>query len=242
MNKVKNKRRHIIIVSILAALIFFALALIIINPFGPKYYDSGYFKYTVRGEEAEQTAWIEGLTDLGKEQTQIIVPEVLDGYQVSHLGWSVWGFSHGIWESDNLKKVYVPFELDIDDEVFRNCTNLEKVITLYEINTNFEFIYYPNASCYTNYNIQKANISFKYNYDDAENYGFYWIDDLDYGSLITTLPENPTREGYTFDGWYKELECVNQWNFETDVTPTATYETDGTTLVYQETILYAKWI
>lgn len=29
-----------------------------------------------------------------------------------------------------------------------------------------------------------------------------------------TPPPNPTKEGYIFDGWYKEPECVNEWNFE----------------------------
>ncbi len=43
-----------------------------------------------------------------------------------------------------------------------------------------------------------------------------------------TKPDDPTREGYTFDRWYKEQECTNIWDFETDVV------TDNTTL-------YAKW-
>jgi len=43
-----------------------------------------------------------------------------------------------------------------------------------------------------------------------------------------TEPTAPTRTGYTFDGWYKELECTNAWTFATDkVTSVMT--------------LYAKW-
>ncbi len=41
-------------------------------------------------------------------------------------------------------------------------------------------------------------------------------------------PANPTKEGYDFGGWYKEAECANAWDFDTDVV------TDNTTL-------YAKW-
>jgi len=49
----------------------------------------------------------------------------------------------------------------------------------------------------------------------------------DYNTIITS-PTVPTKTGYIFDGWYKEAECLNSWNFLTDkVTSDAT--------------LYAKW-
>jgi len=38
----------------------------------------------------------------------------------------------------------------------------------------------------------------------------------------------PTREGFTFGGWYKESSCINAWNFSADV-------------VTANTTLYAKW-
>ena len=44
-----------------------------------------------------------------------------------------------------------------------------------------------------------------------------------------TKPSDPTDQGYTFEGWYKEAECTNAWNFETDT-------------VIADTTLYAKWI
>ena len=42
------------------------------------------------------------------------------------------------------------------------------------------------------------------------------------------LPEPPTREGYTFTGWYKDYGCDELWVADTD-----TVETDMT--------LYAGW-
>lgn len=45
------------------------------------------------------------------------------------------------------------------------------------------------------------------------------------------VPEDPTREGYTFAGWYTDAECTNRFSFTLD---------DGT--VDQDTTLYAKWI
>ena len=44
-----------------------------------------------------------------------------------------------------------------------------------------------------------------------------------------TKPENdPTRENYEFQGWFKEKGCLNEWDFSVDTSPTSIY-------------LYAKW-
>jgi uncharacterized repeat protein (TIGR02543 family) len=43
-----------------------------------------------------------------------------------------------------------------------------------------------------------------------------------------TQPAAPTKEGYTFGGWYKEAACTNVWNFNTDI-------------VTANETLYAKW-
>lgn len=48
-----------------------------------------------------------------------------------------------------------------------------------------------------------------------------------YGQLLD-VPEPPTREGYTFTGWYKESVCYNLWDMEND-----TVQSDMT--------LYAGW-
>ena len=48
-----------------------------------------------------------------------------------------------------------------------------------------------------------------------------------YGNKITK-PANPTEAGYTFNAWYKEKECINEWEFATDK-------------VTKNTTLYAKW-
>ena len=48
-----------------------------------------------------------------------------------------------------------------------------------------------------------------------------------YGELLQ-LPDPPTREGYTFTGWYKDYACFEPWNDTTD-----TIQSDMT--------LYAGW-
>jgi uncharacterized repeat protein (TIGR02543 family) len=39
--------------------------------------------------------------------------------------------------------------------------------------------------------------------------------EIGYGSLVSE-PSDPTRTGYTFNGWYTESECTNIWDFATD--------------------------
>ena len=48
-----------------------------------------------------------------------------------------------------------------------------------------------------------------------------------YGETLV-LPEPPTREGYTFTGWYKDYACYEPWNLDTDV-------------IQSEMTLYAGW-
>ena len=62
-----------------------------------------------------------------------------------------------------------------------------------------------------------ANVSYIYNYEASPNDGYYWVDNYD-SSLIQYIPPEPTREGYVFDGWYKEAECINKWDFNSDKT------------------------
>lgn len=49
-----------------------------------------------------------------------------------------------------------------------------------------------------------------------------------YGSTITAPLPNPTRQKYIFGGWYKEADCIHEWNFATDA-------------VAGDLTLYARW-
>lgn len=44
-----------------------------------------------------------------------------------------------------------------------------------------------------------------------------------------TKPANPSAAGFSFEGWYKEAACENEWDFENDVITAATE-------------LFAKWV
>lgn len=51
--------------------------------------------------------------------------------------------------------------------------------------------------------------------------------ECEYGELVE-VAEPPTREGYTFEGWYRDPSCAEPWNLETDQ-------------VSADMTLYANW-
>lgn len=55
------------------------------------------------------------------------------------------------------------------------------------------------------------------------------ITGLSSGDLVTK-PEDPTRHGFDFVGWYKDVEKTIPWNFDTDV------------VGEKSIVLYAKWV
>ena len=153
--------------------------------------------------------------------------------------------------SEKLEKVYITSSVHIVSGSFRNSPNLMKVVSMagaFKIESTQFIKTYVSSEEYNNlssnslyyYAFDKANVSYFNNFETEDNYGYYWIDDWDYGGKIEFIPPEPEREGYTFGGWYKEPECINKWNFETDTLPEQKLDEEGRE-VYQETRLYANW-
>ena len=215
-------------------------------------YESEYFIYAII--ESKNGILIQGLTDLGKEQEYLIIPETIDGKKVvevgCHNGWETsyviekFGEGHEQFHSDKLKRIYVNADVKIIDESFAgnliHAPLLEGVFYIFNSEKYFGVRDYTYLTSF-NEEYNRANVSYFYNYENAINEGYYWIDNYNYGENIEFIPPEPTREGYTFAGWYKESECINKWNFETDTLPQAQYD-ENDRKIYQETKLYAKWI
>lgn len=191
------------------------------------------------------------LSEEGQEQEFLILPLEINGIPVQNItDRTMFGYRQTQWESDSLKKIYALKHYDVlYDHVFAGCPNLSKIISLYmdsglPISQTSATVYHPRYFYENRSENMKwqapANVSFLWNLEGAENEGYYWIDDLDYGEKITLIPDEPMRRYYKFTGWYKEPECINLWDFETDTTPAAQYDEDGN-LIYQETCLYAGW-
>ncbi len=223
---------------------------------GLRLYENEYFIYTLSYERDE--ASILGLTDKGREQEYLVIPEMIEGMKVVSLQYFEYTTNkiankygdkkYSGMNSDKLKKVFVLPEVRVyNQEFFKVATNEVSVLYIFkniEVQENinhYEYYYTKdNALEVGGIRNHKANVSYFYNYENSPNDGYYWIDNYGYGETIQYIPQSPTRDGYTFGGWYKEPECINTWDFTTDTIPQVQYD-ENEKEIYQETKLYAKW-
>ena len=219
--------------------------------------ECGIYRYAVREfNDGRIEGYLLGLTEEAKELKEIIIPEYLDGVQIVGFGyeWST-GFMTVKEYADfrNVEKMYFNFEMTDYNKFSSYRTIFNYYPPLYLIWD--EHLDLPTSSIY-GYNIYLdmlwihsisfiyylANVSYMYNYDNCPNDGYYWVDSYD-ESIITFIPPNPEREGYIFDGWYKEEECINKWDFNTDITgEELIIEYENQYEEYPGIYLYAKWI
>lgn len=223
-------------------------------------YESGYFKYAVRTEkDGTKKAYLTGLTESGQKLKEIIYPEEIDGITVYGIGYEkplgIGSEYVGSFGSDNLEKLYF-YEKPKEDLQRSEVLDMQNTFIVYlnicEIFEGFidsagEIIgykYYVDnvIKPYQYDNLDRiANVSYMYNYEEAPNEGYYWVDSYN-ESLITFIPPEPKREGYKFGGWYKEPECLNEWNFDTDMTGKEIVIGRNVYDAYDGIYLYAKWI
>ena len=201
------------------------------------------------------TVFVRGLSEEGKQKEVIMWPTDFGDYEVYIGDWAgIMSNKTCYLESENLKKMY--FNTNIIGvlgvgRLIEICSNevtyyipsyqgsISHIYAAYH-NTFYSYEYYLNriaAGKQTNIN-KIANISYYYNYE-KEGYQTYFIDNV-FNETIINIPPNPKREGYTFDGWYKEKECINKWDFEKEIIPEKMYDSEGN-YDYKETIIYAKW-
>ena len=190
--------------------------------------------------------YVKDLSETGKQKTAFVFPSEFKGQKVkgvlsstlSSAKLEVLYFTHYVkksqYECPNLSKVVlVGWEGDVEN--FGWVTNSSYKIYVRNGNPDERTLHKINGRIYY------ANTNFYYNYENAPRRGVYWIDNFEWGGKIEYMPENPTREGYAFAGWYLESECINQWNNDSCSIPKEKVDESGEVL-YQETSLYAKWI
>ena len=86
---------------------------------------------------------------------------------------------------------------------------------------------------------QLLNLNLGYSYNLVANFGRTITFDYQNQTNPTNIqalfdttisePNKPEKEGYTFEGWYREADCINIWRFAIDT-------------VVENTTLYAKWL
>ena len=276
-------------IGLLVLMVLFLICLIGCNPMGfYDYYEDGDFVFAYSKDDIEsQELSLYGLSEEGKKKEYLIFPEEYNGQRVDKFGVTIPAFGGGVFYRDDLKssilkKIFINFNLkNVYDDYFRfsNEDPFEErdkysFVVWYDFNSQILSCFEPITNTYifgnnllNNEETKKyitydvygiANVSYIYNYEEAPNDGYYWVDNYD-NDLIEYIPPEPTREGYTFGGWYKEAECINEWDFNNDKTSSSYiyYEEpneDSTeeykefyneyisTHTYIETKLYAKWI
>ena len=236
-------------------------------------YETEYFRYAVRtNKDGTKEGYLIGFTELGAEQEYLILPNEIEGVPIVDCGYmrnyglmNTEYVGEGNYRSDQLVALYIPFEIkgkEWSEYFLRNLREKRIVqwktgrivaIACDEVVCGFRQYKYLVANKAflgtTHYNNILANISYMYNYEEAPDDGYYWVDSYA-ESTVEFIPPEPTREGYSFGGWYKEAECVNKWDFETDKTgkelPIKMHIVkQGKEQQYSESDgvhLYAKWI
>lgn len=235
-------------------------------------YDNEYFRYAVRTyRDGSQEGYLVGFTESGAAQTELILPQEIDGIPIVNFGYWLSGpFGDnygqiGQFFSENLRKIYVPFVpaentwasyrgtiSDIPNAYLviwksKDITSWSALrgakgeIVGFNILVNyFDWFAYGNATA----GGKIANISYMYNYERAEDDGYYWVDSYD-NKAVSFIPPAPAREGYSFGGWYKEAECFHAWDFAKDRTgDEIVIESYSKYEDYKDreiTYLYAKW-
>lgn len=94
----------------------------------------------------------------------------------------------------------------------------------YEQGSTSKAIYIKQIQIYTESSETTYNVKY---YDGDTEYENYAKTGLSNGSTLTA-PTAPTKDNYLFDGWYKEPELTNAWDFAADT-------------VTANVSLYAKW-
>ena len=190
-------------------------------------YEYGDYVYELWHEYDENNKEIKhiriiGLSEEGKTKKELLIPEEINGVSVEYLGYE-WCLSGHIYATE--AEIY----LNLRGANYNRIRLAER-----------EWNRYYELQNYTSYKINKdlcVNVIY-YKNDGSEKISF--VDDYD-GGKITFMPPEPKREGYEFAGWYKEEECINEWDFAVDEVPEKEYGEDGEYKL-KETSLFAKWV
>ena len=205
-----------------------------------------------------------GLSEAGKQKRIIVLPKRINGHPYYLLFQSTPGYTTAFFKGE-MEKIYFEYPGDYsqDSEKVRVRVSaytgyLKKVISNFEIKV--ELLSLTTINRYYNdkqyrlkmekaefefdkfkKEIQPANLQYMYNFEGAENDGYFWVDSVDNGEKIEVMPDTPEREGFTFGGWYTEEKCVNKFDFNTVFNTPILEEGD----IYPDdyvTYLYAKWV
>lgn len=177
------------------------------------------------GNVEKEGARIIGPTKAAREHERLVIPIEIGGLPVLELGKVVpkyMAFEADRFETIKTTKILIPWQIaEINTSAFGTQSEIKPKIIY--INAQASDIMgkgiYDRKNFLENgfrisvgkFYCQGANIIFNYNFEEAPNSGIYWADDNEIDELII-MPDEPTRDGFDFGGWYTESECINKFD------------------------------
>lgn len=169
-----------------------------------------------------------GSIEVHPESKAVFIPSRVEGYDVVQLGFDFPDFGlsgiNKLYVNGNpdIQRVYFPGSIigfTYDYTQFVRYTDIfycGKVQNLYPLLASQSKIYVPNEEYEkffkvtedAEYFLLPANITYLLNYREENDY--YYVDSGEYGEPIRYIPPRPEREGYSFEGWYTEAECIHE--------------------------------
>ena len=224
-------------------------------PERPEPYEYGDFIYEHWYENQEEFKEYEhisiiGLTEQGQTKKELLIPEEINGAPVKYLGYRLYLNIIGELFSSNTEKLFLTKTYGSHEWFFHTSGHI--YATEAEIYFNLEGVDYTKirlAEREWNRYYEINNFSSEVDKNLCVNVIYYkndgsdkisFVDDYD-GGKITFMPPEPKREGYEFAGWYREEECINEWDFAVDEVPEKEYGEDDE-YNFKETSLFAKWV
>lgn len=224
-------------------------------PERPEPYEYGDFIYEHWYENQEEFKEYEhisiiGLTEQGKTKKELLIPEEINGAPVKYLGYRLYLNIIGELFSSNTEKLFLTKTYGSHEWFFYTSGHI--YATEAEIYYNLRGVNYRKIRLAEREWKRLIEMDFPlsevdkdlcvnviyYKNDGSDKISF--VDDYD-GGKITFMPPEPKREGYEFAGWYREEECINEWNFAVDEVPEKEYGEDGEYKL-KETSLFARWV
>ena len=201
--------------------------------FEKRIFETEYFR-CVENEETDTVTILE-FTQKGLKQKAVIIPETINGKKVKSIGKANGSFTqkaYSLYCED--KKIYLP-----EISTYNSFLGYNAEFILYGSNNYLIFDYqilsqnvlyvFRKEKEKTRFNIKETNIAF-YTGAEGEEDIPYWVDAYSKNRLYL-IPPVPTREGYIFDGWYKDKELTNKWDERFEIN-------DET----EKINYYAKWL
>ncbi|MCR0248129.1 MAG: InlB B-repeat-containing protein [Clostridium sp.] len=176
------------------------------------------------------TGWSEG--DSSDKQETVTIAQGTTGDKSYKANWSIDTYTITYDLDGGTNNVDNPSSYQVTDSDITLKAPTKKGYTFegWKLNGTGELLTTVTISSGSTGNLSYTAIWKKVNYTvtfDSQGGSSVSETGADYQETITK-PEDPTKTGYTFDGWFKESACTNAWNFDMDV-------------VEETMTLYAKW-